>query len=251
MICRHCGAEISDYASFCTFCGKPTGSAAQQDEMPSVSSGEPLPGYSAPEQIDGRMPEPTREYGVTPEFDRRQLQDFIPLRDLELMNGSNWTEIQRIGCITGDDGGHYGIGWMQFVLYFELFAAAFGLLLSALKLLTGFGMGAVWKLAYLICPGMKPLCIVIGLLLLAVGAGFVLARFRLAALRRNALWLYVGVCLARLAVWLAYFCGLCLTTGLPLWELISLSDVSSIIAGIVIMVVNFVYFRHRRVVFVN
>ena len=251
MICRNCGAQISDYAAFCTFCGKPTGSAADNDEMPSVSAGEPLPGYSAPEQIDGRMPEPTREYGATPEFDRRQLQDFIPLRDMELMNGTTWTEIQRIGYITGDNGGHYGIGWMQFLLYFELFAAASGSLIGAVRLFTGFGMGRLWKFAYLVCPGMKPLCAVTGVLFLLVGAGLVFARFRLAALRRNAVWLYVGVCLFRLVATLAYFCGLCLATGLPLWDLISAADIFTIIAGVVMMVVNFVYFRHRRVVFVN
>ena len=251
MICKNCGAEISDYAAFCTFCGKSTGSAAGHDEMPSVSAGEPLPGYSAPEQIDGRMPEPSREYGTTPEFDRSQLQDFSPLRDLELMTGSSWTEIPRIGSITGDNGGHYGIGWMQFLLYFELFAAAFGSLISAMRLFTGFGMGSLWKLAYLMYPGMKPLCSITGLLFLAVGAGLVFVRFRLAALRRNAVWLYVGVCLARLVVTLAYFCGLCLLTGLPLMSLISAVNIILLIAGIVIMIANFVYFRHRQVVFVN
>lgn len=251
MICKHCGSEISDYAAFCTFCGKPTGSASEHDEMPSVSSGEPLPGYSAPEQIDGRMPEPTREYGASPEFDRRQLDNFIPLRDMELMNGSSWAEIQRIGYITGDNGGHYGIGWMQFVLNLGLFAAAFGSLISAIRLFTGFGMGVSWKLAYLVCPGMKPLCAVVGILFLAVGAGLVLARYRLAALRRNAVWLYIGVCLARLVVTLGYFCGLCLTSGLPLMDMISSVDIITLVAGIVLMVVNFVYFRHRNVVFVN
>ena len=72
MICKKCGAEIGDYASFCTYCGNPVGNHGVDLNKTSSSEAEsaPPPGYSDPIPRDDREPTQQPGMGYIPEFNR-------------------------------------------------------------------------------------------------------------------------------------------------------------------------------------
>lgn len=268
MKCRNCGADIGDFAAFCTYCGKPTGSQPSESSQLAQSahdeqrrSDEPLPGYAEPFAQDGReAPPPLHAYAhgdLRPEIssiselDRTQTS-FVPDYEEDRMNGTSWAEINRIGYITGENGRYCGIGWFRFIAYFLQFAMAGLAVISSMSFLCGYrysGVAASW--IYAVFPGVLGADIFMGVFQLVFAAGMVFARFRLTGLRRRAVWLYIGVLLAEFVGELIYITVFCGVTGLPMEYSMSFLDGFFMISSLALAVVNFVYFKHRGNVFVH
>ncbi|MBP0982456.1 MAG: zinc ribbon domain-containing protein [Oscillospiraceae bacterium] len=260
MICKKCGAEIGDYASFCTYCGNPVGNHGVDLNKTSSSEAEsaPPPGYSDPISRDDREPTQQPGMGYIPEFNRTQTgwqnpsSGYIPAGSQNFQyseNGSTWEEIKRAGYIIGNDGRRYSIGWLKFILYVQLFASAVFSLFNAISFLTGAGYGGNAELVYEFYSGLFGLDMVMGIFSLLLCAAAVLVRFMLSGLRQIGPWAYLGLYLANLVmsvIYLSVFSGI---TGISIGELIDARTVVNMLTSIVMLVVNFVYFRNRSSVF--
>ena len=270
MTCKNCGAEINGYSSFCTYCGKPVGSPGVDLNKPMNAAhpeeSAPPPGYSDPDIVQAREPFQQPEFGQVPDFNRSSTSwqnshsGNIPgaaQTAVTRTNGTTWKEIRQANCIYDEYGVRFGIGWLKFIVYVQLFAAGLVMLINAFQMLTGSRYGAYVSVIYEAFGGLKALDVTFGILYLLSAAAFVLTRFMLTGLRRFAPWLYLGLYAANLLIQLIYFGLFNVVTGISASERIDVSyliDISSIfqlLFRIVMLVVNFIYFKHRMNAFRN
>ncbi len=265
MTCKNCGAEIGEYSAFCTYCGKPVGNPAvnlsKNDQTQSGGTGGTLPpGYSEPMPQDGREPFQQPELGQVPDYNRSATSwqnphsGYIPNAPQAIMsqtNGASWNEIKLSNCIIGSDGTRYGIGWLKFIVYFQLFAAAFLTFLNAISFFTGAPYGEDAELVYAFFEGLKAVDVIYGILLVIVAGLLIFTRFMLVRLKRFAPWLYLGLYTSNLVTQLIYLGIVSGITKLSILDLIDSSSVTSFITSAVMIGVNFTYFKHRSAAFVN
>lgn len=215
MFCGYCGTQVKDGSKYCTSCGAPISSAAQNQ---------------------GAIPTPPNPYA--PNYTTAE-------------NGRTWAEIKRLGFIIGSDGNRYGIGWMKFLLYFSFFATAFTNFVSAIMLFTGATYGE--DLAYVreFFPEIRTLDIIYGFFVLIFSVGAIFIRFRISGLKKDAMKWYLILFVSGLAIGYIYLIACAIIVGASPAETIA-EEIGGDIASIVIFAVNYgVYFKHRECVFVN
>ena len=261
MNCKNCGAEIGDYCAFCTYCGAPVGNHGVDLNKPGqTDSATPPPGYSEPIPQDGREPFQQPEFGQVPDFNRsntnwqNNYSGYIPNAAQSAAarpNGATWREIKLANCIISENGQRYGIGWLKFIVYVQLFAGALLHLINTFLYCSGALYGTDSEIIYLIFPELHGLDIAMGVLSLLLCGATVLTRFMLTGLRRLGPWMYLGVYACNVLMSILYTVIACAVTGLSLGELISARDISQIITSIALIAANFVYFRNRTNAFVN
>ncbi|MGN1341237.1 MAG: zinc-ribbon domain-containing protein [Oscillospiraceae bacterium] len=261
MNCKNCGAEISDYSSFCTYCGKPCGNLRTdmtQNDHPEESA--PAQGVADPDLIAGREPFQQPEYGQVPDFNRSSTawqnsrSGYIPeaaQTSYANPNGSTWREIRAANAIFTETGRSYGIAWLKFIVYVQLFAAALIHFVNAILYLSGSLYGADAELIYSFFTGLRGLDITMGVLSLLLCGATVLTRFMLTGLRRIGPWMYLGIYVVNVVLAILYPVIASALTGIPAGQLISGRDISQIISSIALIAANFTYFRHRMSAFVH
>lgn len=252
MICKNCGAEISDYSTFCTYCGKPTGSAPDSGSLNDIKEAAPPPGYSEPIPQDDRMPQPLSSIDALPEYDRTQTGYIPDFTEDVRMNGTTWAEINRMGYIVGENGQHYSIGWMKFILYFQVFASAVFAVINAVNFFRGAdNYGNASGFVYILFPTLQGLDIVMGVFQLLIAAGLICSRFMITGLRKNGIWLFLGMHLLNLLLVVVYYCIFCSVTGISVADVMNVRTVANMLTSAVLIGVNYVYFRNRSSVFIH
>ena len=258
MTCKNCGAEIGEYVSFCTYCGAPVGNPVVNLSKPTEA--EQTPGYSDPDIAQAREALQDPEIGQVPDFNRshtgwqNNYSGYIPnaaQAAFTQTNGSTWREIKQANCIIGENGQRYNIGWLKFIVYFQLFAFAIIELFNGIGFLSGSVYGEYADLMYAAFPALFPLDKFMGAICLMLCVLGVVTRFMLTGLKRYAPWLYLGVYLCNLVQSLIYLAIVSGITGLSIWNFFDVSDVAQLISSIVMIAVNFVYFKHRMNAFIN
>lgn len=258
MTCKNCGAEIGEYVSFCTYCGAPVGNPVVNLSKPTEA--EQTPGYSDPDIAKAREALQDPEIGQVPDFNRshtgwqNNYSGYIPnaaQAAFTQTNGSTWREIKQANCIIGENGQRYNIGWLKFIVYFQLFAFAIIELFNGIGFLSGSVYGEYADLMYAAFPALFPLDKIMGAICLMLCVLGVVTRFMLTGLKRYAPWLYLGVYLCNLVQSLIYLAIVSGITGLSIWNFFDVSDVAQLISSIVMIAVNFVYFKHRMNAFIN
>ena len=86
------------------------------------------------------------------------------------------------------------MAWFKFIIYFQLFANAAGNLIIAFMWITGLHYGESAGLYYEVCPPLKAVDVIYGLICIACAVGAILVRQKLAELMRYAVIVIVGVC---------------------------------------------------------
>ena len=144
--------------------------------------------------------------------------------------------------------------WFKFLIYFSLWAGAVVSLSSGILSVTGltysvYGNGTTASFVYSCYgPGLKVLDVIYGILNIAIAVFFIYTRFRLAQFRKDGpLCLYI-IYGAEIVVSVVYLIGVSLITGV---NAISSDTVSSIVTGIIMIIINRIYFRKRSHMFVN
>lgn len=245
MICKFCGREIADYSAFCTYCGKALGNQQELPENEQKASAPP-PGYSDPIPMDGRMPDANVEntYGTAFNYSRQASQSDYP-EDM-LMNGTSWQEICRMNYIVGERGQHYGIQWLKFIMFFQIFATAFMCLVNAVTMFTGYP--DMLRNYY---PAVVPVEIFTGCAYLLMAGGFIVSRVLIARLRRLGVYLFFGLHILDIVLTLMYLLAVSIVTQIPLKNFLNDRLFWNIFLQIALLAANYVYFRHRRTVFIN
>lgn len=146
----------------------------------------------------------------------------------------------------------YPLGWHKFLIYFSLWANGIWNLFGAVEMFTGslyrWDGSSVASTVYSAYPVLKALDFVYGMLHIAIGVFFLCVRFQLAAFRRGAPKLLIGLYAAIIAAMVIYLMALGAIVGV---DPLTANSVGSLLGGAIMLIINSVYYRNRASLFVN
>jgi len=145
-----------------------------------------------------------------------------------------------------------GMGWYKFLIYFSMFAGAILNLYNAYQLISGEIYQLQADYVYRIFDGLKEFDVVIGILFIGLAALGIYTRFRLANFRKNGPLMITVSYIVLITLQLIYVIGL--TIIIPSEQFDSTvygSTLINIVTSIVMIIINAVYFKKRKHLFVN
>ncbi|WP_072524397.1 zinc ribbon domain-containing protein [Clostridium sp. Marseille-P3244] len=152
----------------------------------------------------------------------------------------------------------YPMKWFKFIIYFQLFASAVLMAISAIVLITGAQYEGAAELVYLVCPPLKAVDVIYGIVCIAITVCAILIRQRLAHYVKGAPALYIGFTAVVMASSLVYlFAAMgALSTVSSDAVFTATGDIVGTVMGTLIgaaifLPLNYVYFKKRRELFVN
>jgi hypothetical protein len=144
------------------------------------------------------------------------------------------------------------MGWFKFMIYFGLFAGAVLNLINGIQMLTGSIYGDSAALVYAVFEGLKGLDTIVGIAMIAVAALGVYTRFQLSGYKKNGPKLLTALYAAVLVVDLIYIIGINATLPELLVKNVDMTSMyASMVAAVVMMIVNHIYFKKRADLFVK
>ena len=228
MFCSQCGKPTKQGQNFCRFCGAPlqqkTNSDSADDSVfePAYKESIPSPtqGNSDLQQNSAPSPELSDEFSAS----TQELSSQTPMK----------------------------MAWYRFLIYFSLFAGAFINFLTSLSLLMGryYTNKKTTEFLYNMYDDLRSLDILMALLLIMISAWGIFTRFRLARYRKNGP-LYLNIHYGSSIAWcLIFIYSLSSITNVSPTEIAS-AYIPSIIAGIILIVTNTLYFQKRKHLFIR
>lgn len=219
MFCRFCGKEIMEGGRFCLNCGKEVAEAGMKQEE--TVQAETVPAESP--QMGGQ-------------------QAYQPANPQIQVN-----PVQN-----------HPMAWFKFVIYFQLFANAVIMLYNAASGFFGLGYGDDAALIYMLCPELKAVDVIYGIVCLCFAVAAILVRQRLAHYKKNAPTLYLGFVGAVLASSLLYtFAGIAVLSWVSPYAVkasiatLAGSIMGTVLSAAIFLPLNYIYFKKRRELFVN
>lgn len=145
----------------------------------------------------------------------------------------------------------YGMKWYKFLIYFALFAGAVLNFVAGIMALSGamYEMeGITADMVYEYFPGLETWTMIYGFALMGVAVFRIVTRFMLAKFKKSG-----PACLYTL-----YIINVLLGTAMLLFgsqilheNLVGTSDIASMVSSVVMLIINIVYFKKRKSLFIN
>ena len=145
----------------------------------------------------------------------------------------------------------YPMKWHKFLIYFSLWAGAVIAAINAVMMLLGLHYGEEAQLVYAIYKGLKPVDVLFGLLMLACGVAYIVARFKLARLERSGVKMVITLPIIMVVLNIAYPLVVSFVTGISMGEMWDSSSVGSIVGSVVLAMYNKKYYTERDALLVD
>lgn len=224
MYCNRCGKQIPDDSVFCSGCGAkvaPAVSAPVQEPMPAPEAASPQTPAPEPATPVPAAPQPPQ--------DQQEFRPYCPPPEAPKTP-------------------EHPMRWFKFIIYVQLFLSALGYLWDFVCYLSGIHYGEDAELVYKAFPGIDVLDMGMALLCLGMAVFAIVVRVQLAKFKRTGPMLLQIFLAVGISMTLAYLVAAIIITR---QNLVTVSTVSSIIALLVMLVCNFIYFGRRKDLFVN
>lgn len=144
----------------------------------------------------------------------------------------------------------YPMGWFKFLIYFAFFAGAALSIINAVIFFTGPDYGVPIKLVYARFPDLQVVDMVCGVLSLIAAALLLYVRFQLAGYKKSAPTMIMVPYAFNIIVSLFQVIGGSMATDGNL-EYNMTSVVTSCAVAVVMIIVNYIYFKKRKALFVR
>lgn len=151
----------------------------------------------------------------------------------------------------GSDPGQSGVPgmkWHKFIIYFSLFVSALVNFSAGIQCVAGQQYGEDTELIYFLYDGLKALDFIYGLLLFGLAGYILFTRHQLARMKRSGPKLMEILCVLIVVLPLVYLCLVTIITGINVFDF---SAVTNLLSSLVMSVINIIYYRKRRHLFVN
>lgn len=153
---------------------------------------------------------------------------------------------------------NYHMAWFKFIIYFQLFANAVVMIYNAAAGIFGLAYGDDAGFIYAVCPMLKAVDVIYGVICLAFAVTAVLIRQRLAHYRKDAPVQYLGYVGVVMALALIYTFAVLAALGTVSASVmeagasrIAGNVLGTVIGAAVYLPLNYVYFKKRKELFVN
>ena len=256
MFCKYCGTEITDSTRPCPKCGNYQGAGV--DGMDHSAQKQPnyqqpnyqQPNYQQPnyQQPNYQQPNYQQPNYQQPNYQQPNYQQ--PNYQQPNYQQSNYQ--QPPYPVQPQTMYPYPMKWYKALIYVLLFLTALSGLVNGIMFFSGSHYQGYGDMVYAMIPGLKGLDSFVGILSLALIPVAIITRQKLAGFKRDSLnWLMITYVLGA-ATSLIYTFGAIAIVGdlLPVEELIS-TQVVSLIASVVVIVLNNIYFKKRASLFIN
>ena len=155
---------------------------------------------------------------------------------------------------TAPDGRVIGMNWFKFIIYVQLFLSAALTAFTGISMIAGMHYGELADTVYRFFSSLKGLDITFGIIFIAMAGFAIYARMRLARFKQNGPKMYILYCVASIVLSIAYvgigFAIISGKTGIAI-NVVNPSHLVSILTSIVMVIVNSIYFKNRKHLFVN
>lgn len=279
MICKHCGVELDKQYHFCPECGNPIEEVTRQN-----TSAERQEAWDYCQECGHRVPANTKYCDNC----GAEIKNMIPTigTNLRSMPGTETTEepvnvapvqaaplkmvepqepVEPVSRSTTPadqlkqaENEGLGMKWYKFLIYFSLFASAFLNFVNGILYISGMiydiagsapGFDSMSQAVYAAYPSLRIADLITGVLYIAVGIFSLVVRSQLAKFKKPApnslLVLYAAV----LVITVVYTVFVSAVTGVGI-----LSDptlISNIVTSLAMILLNHIYFKKRKHLFVN
>lgn len=153
---------------------------------------------------------------------------------------------------------NYHLAWFKFIIYFQLFAIAAVMTCNAVTCLFGLAYGDDAGLIYGICPPLKAIDMIYGIICLGVAVTAIFVRQRMAHYREKAPVLYMGFIGVVMALGLLYNFAVLAALGTVSSSVmesgaanVAGTVLGTVIGAVVYFPLNYIYFKKRKELFVN
>lgn len=148
-----------------------------------------------------------------------------------------------------------GMKWFKFIIYCQLFLSALSNIIYGFRIMLGAHYGVTSKqLNYIYnhFDGLKILDVCIGICMVLLGVLALITRFMLSGYKKRGPAMYIGYLIASIVMFLVYICAFYIIV-ISVESTVSISSDSyiSLVTSIVLLVLNVIYFKKRKHLFVN
>ena len=151
---------------------------------------------------------------------------------------------------------NYHMVWFKFIIYFQLFANAAGMIYNAVTGIFGLAYGGDAEFIYAVCPALKAADVIYGILCLAFAVTAILVRQQLAHYKKNAPVFYLGYVGVVMASNLLYTFAVLAALGTVSSSSMEAGAASvigtvlgTVIGAAVFFPLNYIYFKKRKELF--
>lgn len=145
----------------------------------------------------------------------------------------------------------FSMKWHKFLISFSLWAGAVIAVVNAAILLICAHEGGDAKVIYEIYKREKPVAVLFGLLMLACGVAYIVARFKLARLERAGVKMLIALPIIMVVLKIAYRPLVSFVTGVSMGEMLDFFGISSIVGTVFLAVYNKKYYTEREALLVD
>ena len=153
---------------------------------------------------------------------------------------------------------NYHMAWFKFIIYFQLFANAVVMVYNVVAGIFGLAYGDDAGFVYAVCPMLKAVDVIYGVICLAFAVTAVLIRQRLAHYKKNAPVLYLGYVGVVMASGLIYNFAVLAALGTVSASAMEAGSsniigtvLGTVIGAAVYFPLNYIYFKKRKELFIN
>lgn len=222
MYCNNCGSLVPDGQYTCSNCGAYVGSTEQT--------------YNVPNQ------------NIQQEYYQNNMQNNMQNNAFNNVGQMYQNNVQYAQP-------ELGMKWFKFIIYCQLFLSALSNIIYGFRIMLGAHYGVTSKqLNYIYnhFDGLKILDVCIGICMVLLGVLALITRFMLSGYKKRGPAMYIGYLIASIVMFLVYICAFYIIV-ISVESTVSISSDSyiSLVTSIVLLVLNIIYFKKRKHLFVN
>lgn len=252
MVCSNCGNQIQEGEQFCTMCGSPVTSAGQYNQM----------NYEQPQNAQQNA------YGQ-PQNTQQNVYGQAQYTQQNAYGQSQYTQQNVYGQPQNGQQNAYqrlmqqntyaapvnntalGMKWFKFIIWVQLFLNAILNVREGIIGLTGAQYDGMAERVYRFYENLKIYDTIYGVAVILLAAYAIWVRFKLSGFKKDGPMMYF-ICLgANIVIPLIYVALASGEIGVSMGDVLSNGSSTTIVGSIIMLVVNIVYFKNRKHLFVN
>ena len=248
-VCGNCGNQVQDGQLTCPFCGAYIGAGAQVNQQQNMYNQQSMYNQAPQQNMYGQQ----ETYNQAPQQNMYNQQETYNQAPQQNMYGQQeiYNQMPQQGVQQYAAQPELGMKWFKFVIYFQLFVAAISGFWSGWRLLSGsiYGLDADdLTYVYNYFSGLKGVDTIIGICFIVLGIFALVTRFILADFKKAGPTMYIGMLAANIVLSIAYYASVSGIVGGEV-GMDYTSTYSSIVASVVLLICNIVYFKKRKHLF--
>lgn len=262
MVCNNCGNQVQEGQQFCTVCGSPVSSVGQYNQMnyeqpqnaqqnaygQSQNGQQNVYGQS---QYTQQNAYGQSQNGQQNAYGQSQNGQQNTYGQSQYTQQNVYQRMMQDTYVAPVNHTEQGMKWFKFIIWVQLFLNAILNLREGITALTGAQYDGMAERVYRFYENLKIYDTIYGVAVILLAAYAIWVRFKLSGFKKDGPMMYF-ICLgANIVIPLIYVALASGEIGVSMGDVLSNGSSTTIVGSIIMLVVNIVYFKNRKHLFVN